>query len=160
MGSSLQGIAFRSAYNKKWISLVTSFHGRDCYVACKDTPDAFCMFSLSPMMGVFSDVEGNWIMQSLDDPTKLVPYEGRMPPDDNTLNHARFSFTKTALGQGTLVSIVTLEKHLAWAIDDNGTDQGVLSLAAPYTLDYVGDEVDGKLTFEYWDSVLSPWPPA
>ncbi len=37
MGSSLQGIAFRSVYNKKWISLVTSFYGRDCYVACKDT---------------------------------------------------------------------------------------------------------------------------
>ena len=45
-------------------------------------------------------------------------------------------------------------------VDDNGTDQGVLSLATAYTLDYVGDEVDGKLTFEYWDSVLSPWPPA
>ncbi|WDR98418.1 hypothetical protein [Burkholderia ambifaria] len=160
MGSSLQGIAFRSVYNKKWISLVTSFYGRDCYVACKDTADAFCMFTMNPTMGVFSDVQGNWIMQSPDDPTKLIPYSAVEPPDDNTLNHARFLFTKTALGQGTQVSIVTLDKARTWVVDDNGTDQGVLSLATAYTLDYVGDEVAGKLTFEYWDSVLSPWPPA
>ncbi|WP_421380988.1 hypothetical protein ACOCG7_34005 (plasmid) [Paraburkholderia sp. DD10] len=160
MGSALQGIAFLSVYNKKWLSLVTSFFGRDCYVACKDTPDAFCMFSMSPMMGVFSDVEGNWIMQSLDDPTQLVPYEGRQPPDDNTLNHARFGFTKSALGQGTQVGLYTLDKNWRWVVDDDGTDQGVLSLVANDSLDGIGDNFVGKTAFEYWDSVLSPWPPA
>ncbi|MBJ9696423.1 hypothetical protein I5699_25315 [Burkholderia cenocepacia] len=163
MGSSQQGIAFRSVYNNKWISLVTGYSNDvkyQRYEACKDTPDAFCMFFMNPAMGMFIDVEGNWIMQGLDDSTQLIPFRSAQPVGTNIVDRARFSFTKNALGQGDQVSIVTLDGHLAWAVDDNGTNQGVLSLATPYTLDYVGDEINGKLTFEFWDSAASPWPPA
>ncbi|WP_256260635.1 MULTISPECIES: hypothetical protein [Burkholderia] len=116
--------------------------------------------SLNPPMGVFSDVDDNWIMQSPDDPPKLIPYSAVEPPDDNILNHARFGFTKSALGQGTVVGLYTLDKNWSWVVDDNGTDQGVLSLVANDSLDGIGDNFVGKTAFECWGSVLSPWPPA
>jgi hypothetical protein len=118
------------------------------------------MFTVNPTMGVFSDVEGNWIMQSADDPTQLIPYSAVMPPDDSTLNRARFAFSLTELGQGTQVAVSTTPaKYWQWVVDDNGTNDGVLSLVYVPSLDYVGDNFNGKTLVEYWDSVLSPWPP-